>query len=207
MVLITLIILGVIAAAIASAKGRSVIAWFFIGFFFGLLGVIIILCISNLKKEKAERAQTELENRRLREQVHQERVKAESFRQHAAKRLDIHDQHLAIDTRDALPALPVAREPDLLEGAAQPPDGVAGAAPYSVIGDGPGGQPSPPQSAVRHWRYVFEGEASDPISEPRLLAMLRSGELEASSLVWTEDLGDWKAVSDVKALKPFLDKS
>ena len=60
---------------------------------------------------------------------------------------------------------------------------------------------------MRHWRYVFKGEASDPISESRLLAMLRSGELEAASLVWTEDLGDWKAVSDVKALKPFLDKS
>jgi hypothetical protein len=41
------IICGAICAAIASAKGRSAIGWFFLGSLLGLLGVIIIVCLSS----------------------------------------------------------------------------------------------------------------------------------------------------------------
>ena len=99
------LVCGLIAAAIASSKGRSAIGWFFGGFLLGIVGVIIVACLSNRKEEQAYRASADREQRRLREQLRQERLKNEAFRQHATHRLDTHDQSLGVDTRST-PGLP-----------------------------------------------------------------------------------------------------
>jgi len=99
MFLVVVLILGVICAAIAHHKGRSAVGWFFIGFFFGIFGLIMVLVVSDLKQAKDKEAHVEMEQRRLREQLRQERIKTEQLRKFAQARLDIHDRMLDVDTR------------------------------------------------------------------------------------------------------------
>lgn len=42
--LISSIVFGIICSTIASSKNRSAISWFFLGFFFGLIGLICVIC-------------------------------------------------------------------------------------------------------------------------------------------------------------------
>ena len=98
-VIIVRIVTGVIAAAIASHKGRSVAGWFFGGLLLELIGVIIVAVLPNLKEKQAELLRTERERHRLREQLRQERLKNEAYRLHSAGRLDAHDDMLGVDTR------------------------------------------------------------------------------------------------------------
>ena len=99
------LILGVICAAIANSKGRSVIGWFFIGFLFGILGLIIVLVVGNFKDAMLKAIDMENEQRRLREQLRQERIKNDQFRKHTQGRLDTHDDALGLETRNIQPLL------------------------------------------------------------------------------------------------------
>jgi len=99
MFLIILPIIGIICALIAHSKGRNPVGWFFIGFFFGFVGLIIALVVSNVKDRQEKDKQMEMQQRRLQEQLRQERLKNEQFRKHAQSRLDVHDEKLDIDTR------------------------------------------------------------------------------------------------------------
>lgn len=45
---------GIITLCIAGSKNRNRIAWFFIGFFFGIIGLIIAICIYPLPETKEE---------------------------------------------------------------------------------------------------------------------------------------------------------
>ena len=101
-------ICGVITAAIASSKGRNVVGWFFGGFFLGIFGIVLVACLSNLNTERAQRQQIEQANHRLREQLRQERMKGEAFRQYSTSRLDAHDGALGLDTRSLGPMLGAA---------------------------------------------------------------------------------------------------
>jgi uncharacterized membrane protein YeiB len=46
-ILILWVACAIICAIVANLKGRSVVGWFFLGLLFGLLAVIIILCLSS----------------------------------------------------------------------------------------------------------------------------------------------------------------
>lgn len=102
---IILLIFGIICAAIANSKGRSAIAWFFIGFFFHIFGLVILLVVGNLKDARQKEMEMENEQRRLREQLRQERIKNDQFRKHAQGRLDTHDDALGLETRNIQPLL------------------------------------------------------------------------------------------------------
>lgn len=97
--LIILFIFGIICALIANSKGRNPIGWFFIGFFLGIIGLIIALVASNLEDVRQKEVEMQNEQRRLREQLRQERIKNDQFRKHAQQRLDSHDDVLGIETR------------------------------------------------------------------------------------------------------------
>ena len=90
---------GAITSVIAASKGRSALGWFFVGFFFSCIGLIVALCVSDLKEEQARWSAAETEQRRLREQLRQERIKSEGYRQQVDERLDLHDQALGMNTR------------------------------------------------------------------------------------------------------------
>ncbi len=99
-------IAGLLIAALAHHKGRNPIGWFFIGFFFHIFGLVVLLVASNKREEKAKFDQIENDNRRLHEQLRQERLKNEQFRKHTQARLDVHDETLGLDTKTAAtPAL------------------------------------------------------------------------------------------------------
>lgn len=95
------LIFGVITAMIGSSKGRSGSGWFFVGFLLGLIGLIIALCMSDLNEEQRKHAHMLNEQRRLREQLRQERMRNQAFQNYTNARLDTHDRTLKLDTRSA----------------------------------------------------------------------------------------------------------
>jgi hypothetical protein len=90
---------GAITAAIAKNKHRSAVGWFFGGFFLDIIGIIIVAVLKDPEEERSRQEKQENENRRLREQLHQERMKQEVFRQNTTARLDAHDSALGLETR------------------------------------------------------------------------------------------------------------
>jgi hypothetical protein len=177
MILIFGVIFGAICAAIASSKGRTPVGWFFVGFLLGLIGLIIVLVVPNLHEQQARDARIEHENRRLREQLMQERMKSEVFRQHTAARLDAHDKHLGLDTR-ATPALAAVEEAAPQFG--NPEDEFMNK--YGLI---------PQANLARTWYYEQRGEIKGPVSEQSVRDMVDSGAIQLSTLLWREGLKDW----------------
>lgn len=101
--IVLLLICGGAASAIAAGKNRNAVGWFFGGFFLGIIGIIIVAVLKDPVEEENRWNQTSRENRRLKEQLHQEKVKNESFRQYATNRLDTHDQHIGVNTKTIKP--------------------------------------------------------------------------------------------------------
>src|SRR5205823_6354128 len=142
------LIMGGAVAAIAHGKGRSPIGWFFIGFFFPLIGLIIVLVISNVNQEKYLRARQDEDNRRLREQLRQERIKHETLREYTMKRLDVHDQVLGVDTK-SVQVLPGENAQVFLPG--------------SEGGETPPPQTAPQPPRLDGWYFEQNGETRGPV--------------------------------------------
>ena len=64
--------------------------------------------------------------------------------------------------------------------------------------------PPPVQKRQREWHNEQHGQVVGPISETELINLVRSGRLSGSTLVWAEELGDWKAVRNIKPLRRLL---
>ena len=183
---------GLITASIASKKGRSGVGWFFVGFFFTVLGMIISLVVSDLAAEGNRRAESMRERRRLREQLKQERMKSESFRRHAQARLDSHDTSLGVDTRQEGLQLGAGQAPRELA------DGTGSALPPARRGAaGPGSQPR----QERTWMYDMNGAQRGPVPESVLRDMLDHGTIDHETLVWTEGIDDWTAAGRISNLR------
>ena len=180
--LIIMVVCGMITSAIANSKGRSVVGWFFGGFLLGLIGIIIVAVLPNLKTQKEKEAYADRENRRLREQLRQERIKAESFRQHTQARLDTHDQHLGMDTRDAGYQL------------AGPESGHGGLLENSSASGSPNVQ----------WYYEQSGQSVGPTTATDIKQQLQTGTLNGDTLVWAESLGDWTPADAVPEFQSYV---
>ena len=89
---------GIVVALIAHSKGRTAVGWFFIGALTGFIGLIIILVVSNLKKEQEKEDRLRAENRRLREQVRKDRQVADRRHKELGRRIGAHDQIQGIET-------------------------------------------------------------------------------------------------------------
>jgi hypothetical protein len=176
------LIMGGAVAAIAHGKGRSPVGWFFVGFFFGIIGLIVVLVSSNLNQERYLRARQDEENRRLREQLRQERVKHETLREYTMRRLDVHDQVLGVDTR-SLQALPTDAPAAYLPGA----EGATSAASSPT----PTPEPSPPPRS-NAWYFEQNGETRGPVSPENIQSMLADGQLSGTTLLWADHLPDWR---------------
>jgi hypothetical protein len=173
------LIMGAAVAAIAHNKGRSPVGWFFVGFFFGVIGLIVVLVSSNLNQEKYLRARQDEENRRLREQLRQERVKHETLREYTMRRLDAHDEVLGVDTR-SLQALPIENTPAYL-----PAGEVA-----TLQAASPEPVPAPPPHS-NAWYFEQNGETRGPIGPEVIQSMLADGQISGTTLLWADHLPDW----------------
>lgn len=170
------VVFGIAVAWIAHAKGRNPIPWFFIGAIFTLIGLLIVLVIANPNEQKYFQARQDDENRRLREQLRQERIKHETLREYTMRRLDAHDQVLGVDTR-ALQALPGENNQNLLSND-NPPQAPAQAA------------PEPPHSNA--WYYEQNGETRGPVPADVIHALLADGQITTHTLLWADHLPDWR---------------
>lgn len=173
-------------AAIASSKGRNAVGWFFLGFFFICIALLIILCLSNLKEEAAKWSANDIEQRRLREQLRQEQLKNESLRQHTVARLDIHDQELGIDSRTSAPGLPMAQSPF----PSRP----------SLLA--PGADVPPPGLPATNWYIIENDEQMGPYGFALLCSRARQSSLNPYTLVWVEGMPEWQAANTVPNLFP-----
>ncbi len=186
--LIILLVCGGAAAAIANHKGRSAVGWFFGGFFLGLIGIVIVAVLPNLKEEREKHEAHYRERRRLREQLRQEKMKNEAFRRHAVNRLDTHDAVLEIDTRGA-EALPDTGRPLSLPERRPAPAGAATAA---------AGREEEPSGG--EWYYMANGDTQGPVDFEKLKELYRDRVITLSSFVWNPDMEDWKTLSAVPEL-------
>ena len=176
------IICAVICGAIASAKGRNVVGWSLLGLL-GLIPIIIVACLPNLNEQAARDTYVDNENRRLREQLRQERIKSESFRQHAAARLDAHDQKLGMDTRQTGPALGagVQAAGQLSDGGAFDPTQAAAA----------------PEPNMPRWYYGREGRTLGPVKASEIGELIRLEIINRQTLLWCEDMTDWQPAGEI----------
>ncbi|MCY2927236.1 MAG: GYF domain-containing protein [Planctomycetota bacterium] len=186
---------AVIGGIVASAKGRNVVAWVVLGFLFGLIGVLIVCCLPNVKEQRADRDRIELEHRRLREQLRQERMKNESFRQYAAGRLDAHDQVLGVETRTAQ-ALPPPGESSPEQALAAMAGGELDPIPL-VEAPPQARSPQPMAAAATGWYYELNGAQQGPVSGREIKALLDSARIHAATLVCTKGMTDWVPLSEV----------
>lgn len=175
--LILLCIFGAAAAAIANSKGRSTVGWFFGGFFLGLIGIIIIACLPNLKEQQAREAKLEADNRLMRERLQQERIKNESFRNYTSQRLDTHDKELGVDTRNH------QAHKALTASAGTPP-----------------ALPGINQEQDTEWYYEVKGSVEGPVNTQTIENLLAQQTLQPNSLIWRDSFDDWKQLCDVPEL-------
>jgi hypothetical protein len=189
--LIVCLIMGVVCAIIAHSKGRSAIGWFFVGLLLGLIGLIIVLVISNVREEEARQQSIEQENRRLREQIRQEQIKAEAFRTHAQYRLDAHDQKLGIDTR---------ADGRVLEGEA-PVSGLLQSNETIAPPASPVASPvTAPEGGPPDWYYAIGAQTFGPVAAGKITQLLRDKTIPETVMVWTEGMANWSPIEQVPQL-------
>ena len=174
-----LIITGAVTAWIASNKGRNAIGWFFAGFFFHFIAMIIVACLSDLRQEQAQRERDLLERQRLRERLRQEQLKNEAFRRHATARLDSHDQHLGIQT----------------QGLGQLEAGQAKATPQLEH------SPQEEEGNESKWYFEVAGETIGPKSQSALQSLFRKEKLGLTTLVCRENEETWRPASTVPCFR------
>lgn len=112
------LLFAIICAVIAADRGRSALAWFFVGLFLSCIGLILVLVVPNLKEERERQEMADLENRRLREQLNKERHVADQRHSQVERRLVEHDEALGVDTSTP-PEITAATPPAQLTNADQ----------------------------------------------------------------------------------------
>ena len=154
-----------------------------------------------------------IQNRRLKEQMRQERLRTEALRNYATQRLDAHDEALQMDTSQAGSILP---SPEIRPALPEPVSPVRDANPLDSLqqmassGGSPEPAPVPAQAGhtpyipkpdtERMWHYEHQGKEMGPVKERTVQMMLVDGQLTGESLVWSDHLDDWTAA---RQLKPF----
>ena len=166
-------VFGLICAVVAPGRGRSAVAWFFIGFFTQCIGVILVFLLPDLKVEAEKQRRREEETRKLRELLKKERQVADHRHDSHRTRLGVHDRALGIDTSAAEdPALLSAEEPPPLP-------------------------PSLPPPAAPEWFYASEGRQQGPVPAAKLRQLWIDGRIDDQALVWRDGMNDWAAITEV----------
>ena len=178
------IIFGVVCALIGNSKGRNPIAWFLLGFFFGLFALIAVLICTNKKEQREKEEQMRMEQRRLQEQLRQERLKNEMFRKHTQSRLDTHDNILQIDSRHTQPQLETSDGqifPDIDSPQQDPLDSMPG-------------QIDPSEEI---WYYMSGNNTAGPFSLEQINDFLLEGKMDPHTMIWTQTYDRWIPAGEV----------
>ena len=186
------LICATICAIVASNKGRNAVGWFFLGFFFGIFSLIAVCIASDVKARVQKELALANENRRLQEQVHQERIKLQQFQTHAQQRLDTHDQILNVDTRQTLTPSDEVLAPLLETGT----DSVIPSETIPPVVDA-----SPVDPAQEQGWYYQEGESAvGPMDRHALMSHLSQGIISTTTNVWHASIKEWCPAQQVDGL-------
>jgi len=98
---------GAACALIADSRGRSGVAWFFLGFFLTCIALVLVCVLPDLRKDRERIERFEHETRRLHARVTKERHVADKRYADVQRRLGVHDDRLRVDTAPS-------DDPDLL---------------------------------------------------------------------------------------------
>jgi len=175
---IQLIIMGVfgaICAAIAVSRGRSAVGWFFLGFLFSLLGLILVLVLPDLKVQQEREYRMIKENRRLREKLKKDRQVSDYRHQEVAGRLTVHDRALGLDTANRLGAPDAPLELDA------PPIPVADIPDHRTV----------------EWFYVRGGSRVGPIAFEDLKTLWDGRAIHPKTMVWNRHLSNWATIEEL----------
>ena len=189
------LICGIVCAFLANSKGRNVIGWLFIGLFFGIFGLILILCLPNLNDSASEKAIQETVNLRVQEQLRQERLKNQAFQNHASfrldhtsARLDYHDNELGVETQSLAPS-PLRIE--------------------SHSGYNSSSSPPPLTSfqnqGEHHWYYAKEGRTFGPVNREQLTLFIKDGIINSQTLVYNDSYENWIPAGESIELKKYFE--
>jgi hypothetical protein len=181
-------VMGIICAVVAPTRGRSSVGWFFIGFFFSCLGLIVLLVIPDLKKLEAEKNRMLAENRRLREQVKLNREVADRRHEAVSSRLKAHDRALGVDTGQTAEAQLTA-------------EATPEAAPAPPVAEGR----SDSAYAAKQWYFVDEAGTQGPVAFKVLRSVWKSGEFPAHYYVRSADMTEWSTIEKMPGLREALD--
>lgn len=169
-----LLAFGGACAAMAGSRGRNPVIWFFLGFVFNCFALILLLVLPDMQEIEDRHQSAEDQNRRLQEELAQERQRNQSFRGHVKARLDVHDAALMVDTREQNPVTELP----------PPPPAPTPLEELGLPGEG--------------WFVAEAGGAADgPLSLPDLAMRLREGKVPRSALVWNADYEEeWLPLRD-----------
>lgn len=172
-------VFGFVVALIASSRGRSPFAWFFLGCVLGCFGIILVLVLPDLKVQQEKERRLMNENRRLRERVKKDRLVADQRHLQIEQRLDVHDVALGVETGRASRQL----------GPPPPP-----------ISDG-----SESFDLETEWHVNTDDGPIGPVSLDELAIRWRRREVDARTYVWNENLPTWRRIGQLPSLKDILD--
>ena len=180
------LIFGIVCSFLAHSKGRNVIGWFFIGIVFSLFGLILILCLPNLKDSATEKSIQETVNQRVQEQLRQERLKNQAFQNHASARLDYHDDELGVETRSLAPS------------------------PLRIEASSNFQSSPPPLSSFQNknevdWYYALEGKTFGPLTQSQLISSIKDGMVNSQTLVFNDSYENWIPAFESNELKKYFE--
>jgi hypothetical protein len=179
-------VFGGICAAIGTSRGRSGVGWFFLGFFFGCISLIILLIIPDLKVQQEREQRLANENRRLREQLKKDRVVTDQRFADHERRLKVHDLSLGVDTA--------------------PPSHQMSGGSYGTLPAPPPPAPTAPNFdyTTVEWHYAIDNNPVGPVSFENLKRLWVSGQITVDTLVWTNALSNWARIGDVPGMDSVL---
>lgn len=182
--LLIMLVFTVVCALVGQARGRSVVAWAILGFFFGCFALILLLVLPDLKQIHAREGRLRQQNRRLREEQRRDRRQADARYDEHNERLRVHDLSLGMDTR---PPQLQALEDDSREWkqVTSPPAGIEG--------DG------------TEWFYATDGQQEGPIAYGAMRSLWRAQHITIETLVWSQGMDDWARIGDLAELLEHLD--
>ena len=166
-------VFGIVCAVVAPSRGRSAVAWLFIGVATQCLGIVLIFVLPNLKEEQEKQRRRDEETRRLREQLKKERQVADQRHDVVHGRLGAHDLALGLDSAAALPGPAPTPPPSQ----STPPQLAAGAEPV--------------------WHFALGSEQLGPVAQSRLQQMWVNKEIGDDTLVWRQGMASWVRITEV----------
>jgi hypothetical protein len=189
MILVQLLVaaaMGVACSLIANSRGRSAVGWFFVGFFAGCIGLILVLVLPDLKVEQERQRRLADENRRLRERLRKDRIVADQRHAEISRRVGAHDVALGVDTSVLAPAALPGSAPDAQSSAVTDP---------AVASDLRGSA----------WYWAQGLNRQGPSDFEALRSRWQSGEVTTETLVWRKGMPRWTALREIPGLEETLD--